>query len=95
MSRLTLPLAQVTITLRDADAGIEGEMMNRNIFAILDPANPLMTQALDAMKRYYEAQQAKLADEDVERMRLEAEVLFRTVNEFQQRMLGRRFDTLH
>ncbi|AVH38009.1 hypothetical protein AL532_17500 [Pseudomonas monteilii] len=69
--------------------------MNRNIFAILDPANPLMTQALDAMKRYYEAQQAKLADEDVERMRLEAEVLFRTVNEFQQRMLGRRFDTLH
>ncbi|BBH46675.1 hypothetical protein [Pseudomonas sp. KU43P] len=54
-----------------------------------------MTQALDAMKRYYEAQQAKLPDEDVERMRLEAEALFKAVNEFQQRMLGRRFDTLH
>ncbi|MFF7108891.1 hypothetical protein [Pseudomonas sichuanensis] len=49
----------------------------------------------DAMKRYYEAQQAKLPDEDVERMRLKAEALFRAVNEFQQRMLGRRFDTLH
>ncbi|MFG0533755.1 hypothetical protein ACF8FB_26070 [Pseudomonas sp. yb_2] len=42
--------------------------MNKNIFAILEPGNPLMTQALDAMKRYYEAQQAKLPDEDVERM---------------------------
>lgn len=69
--------------------------MNKNIFAILEPGNPLMTQALDAMKRYYEAQEAKLPGEDVERMRLEAEALFRAVNEFQQRMLGRRFDTLH
>lgn len=69
--------------------------MNKKIFAILDPANPLMTQPLDEMKRYYEAQQAKLPDEDVERMRLEAEALLRTVNEFQQRMLGSRFDTLH
>ncbi|MGY4526836.1 hypothetical protein [Pseudomonas sp. TE21394] len=54
-----------------------------------------MTQALDAMKRYYEAQQAKLPDDEIERIRLEAEALFRAVNEFQQRVLGRRSDTLH
>lgn len=69
--------------------------MKKDMFAILEPGNPLMTQALDAVKRYYEAQQAKLPDDEIERIRLEAEALFRAVNEFQQRMLGRRSDTLH
>lgn len=69
--------------------------MKKDMFAILEPGNPLMTQALDAIKRYYEAQQAKLPDDEIERIRLEAEALFRAVNEFQQRMLGRRSDTLH
>lgn len=69
--------------------------MKKDMFAILESGNPLMTQALDAMKRYYEAQQAKLPDDEIERIRLEAEALFRAVNEFQQRMLGRRSDTLH
>lgn len=49
------------------------------MFAIVEPGNPLMTQALDAMKRYYEAQQAKLPDDEIERIRLEAEALFRAV----------------
>ncbi|MBF8659480.1 hypothetical protein [Pseudomonas putida] len=69
--------------------------MKKDMFAILEPGNPLMTQALDAMKRYYEAQQAKLPDDEIEHIRLEAEALFRAVNEFQQRMLGRRSDTVH
>ena len=69
--------------------------MKKDMLAILEPGNPLMTQALDAMKRYYEAQQAKLPDDEIERIRLEAEALFRAVNEFQQRMLGRRSDTVH
>lgn len=56
--------------------------MKKDMFAILEPGNPLMTQALDAMKRYYEAQQAKLPDDEIERIRLEAEALFRAVNEF-------------
>lgn len=69
--------------------------MNKNMFSILEPGNPLMTQALDAMKRYYEAQAAKASEVELERLRLEAENLFQAVYEFQQRVLGRRDDTLH
>lgn len=69
--------------------------MKKDVFAILEPGSPLMTQALVALKRFYEAKQARLPDEEVERLQLEAEQLFQAVNEFQQRMLGRRTDTLH
>ncbi len=62
---------------------------------ILEPDNPLMTQALDALKRYHEMQAAGQSAEDVERLRLEAEGLFEAVSEFQFRMLGCRTDTLH
>ncbi|WP_170929265.1 hypothetical protein [Pseudomonas sp. B8(2017)] len=69
--------------------------MNKHIFSILEPGNPLMTQALDAMKRYYEAQAAKASEVELERLRLEAESLFQAVSEFQQRVMGRRDDTFH
>ncbi|ODB38140.1 hypothetical protein A9L43_20970 [Pseudomonas mosselii] len=69
--------------------------MNKHIFSILEPGNPLMTQALDAMKRYHEAQAAKASEVELERLRLEAESLFQAVSEFQQRVMGRRDDTLH
>ncbi|XBT46346.1 hypothetical protein ABNP32_12690 [Pseudomonas viridiflava] len=69
--------------------------MNKHIFSILEPGNPLMTQALDTMKRYYEAQAAKASEVELERLRLEAESLFQAVSEFQQRVMGRRDDTFH
>lgn len=69
--------------------------MHKHIFSILEPGNPVMTQALDAMKRYYEAQAAKASEVELERLRLEAESLFQAVSEFQQRVMGRRDDTLH
>lgn len=69
--------------------------MNKHIFSILEPGTPLMTQALDAMKRYHEAQAAKVSEVELERLRLEAESLFQAVSEFQQRVMGRRDDTLH
>ncbi|MFJ4259628.1 hypothetical protein ACIP01_22035 [Pseudomonas monteilii] len=69
--------------------------MKKDIFAILESGNPLMTQALEATNRYYEAQHAQLPANEVDRLRMEAEQLFQAVNEFQQRMLGRRSDTLH
>ncbi|WP_409279943.1 hypothetical protein [Pseudomonas sp. KCJK8751] len=50
--------------------------MNKHMFSILEPGNPLMTQALDAMRRYYEAQAAKASEVELERLRLEAESLF-------------------
>ncbi|PJI72017.1 hypothetical protein CSW00_20035 [Pseudomonas asiatica] len=60
-----------------------------------EPGNPLMTQALDAMKRYYEALAAKASAAEIESLRLEAESLFQAVSEFQQRVMGCRDDTLH
>jgi hypothetical protein len=46
-----------------------------------------MTRAVDALRRYHEAQAAQSADE-VERLRFEAEALFTVVNEYQRRALG-------
>lgn len=69
--------------------------MKKEVFAILEPDNPLMTQAIDALKRYHEAQAAGLPGVEVERLRLEAEGMFQAVSEFQFRMLGHRHDTLH
>lgn len=69
--------------------------MKKEVFAILEPDNPLMTQAINALKRYHEAQAAGQPVEEVERLRLEAEALFQAVSEFQFRMLGQRNDTLH
>ena len=76
---------------------MHGELrrVSKHMFSILEPGNPLMTQALDAMKRYYEVQAAKASEVELERLRLEAESLFQAVSEFQQRVMGRRDDTLH
>lgn len=69
--------------------------MIKHIFSILEPGKPLMTQALDAMKRYYEALAAKASAAEIESLRLEAESLFQAVSEFQQPVMGCRDDTLH
>ncbi|MHB2081324.1 hypothetical protein [Pseudomonas asiatica] len=44
--------------------------MNKHIFSIMEPGNPLMTQALDAMKRYYEALAAMASAAEIESLRL-------------------------
>lgn len=55
---------------------------------ILEPDNPLMSLAIGAMKRYHEAQAAKLADSEIKRLRLDAKSLFQAVSDFQQRVGG-------
>lgn len=69
--------------------------MKNGVFAILEPDDPLMTQAIDALRRYHETQATGQSVEEVERLRLEAEKLFQAVSEFQFRMLGHWHDTLH
>lgn len=49
---------------------------------------PLMQQAMDAMRRYHEARDSLTAAEEVERLRLEAESLMQAVSEYQQAVLG-------
>ncbi|MCD5981179.1 hypothetical protein [Pseudomonas sp. CDFA 610] len=62
--------------------------MKRTLEAMIMPGDPLMTQAIDAMKRYHQAQEAGLSEEEVESLRLEAKHLFATVGEYQLAALG-------
>lgn len=55
---------------------------------------PLMTRAVDALRRYHEAQGTLSADE-VERLRLEAEALFTAVNEHRRQAFGGAPPPLH
>jgi transcriptional antiterminator Rof (Rho-off) len=56
---------------------------------------PLMQQAMDAMRRYHEARDSLTAAEEVERLRLEAEALMQAVSEYQQAALGGPAATRH
>ena len=49
---------------------------------------PLMRQAVDALRRYHEARDLLAPSEEVERLRLEAESLFEAVQEYQFLVLG-------
>lgn len=62
--------------------------MNKDVFAILQPGEPLMTRALDALKRYHEAKESGLSAPEIEVLKLEAEALFQAVSEYQFRVLG-------
>ncbi|NVH63829.1 hypothetical protein HQ621_23215 [Pseudomonas simiae] len=62
--------------------------MKRTLEAMIMPGGPLMTQAIDAMKRYHQAQEVGLPEAEVERLRLEAEHVFATVGEYQLAALG-------
>lgn len=55
---------------------------------------PLMQQALQALRRYNEAK-GMMPAEEVERLRLEAESLMAAVQEYQQRVLGGPVRSLH
>lgn len=51
---------------------------------------PLMQQAMEAMRRYHEARDSLTDAEEVERLRLEAESLMQAVSEYQLSVLGGR-----
>ncbi|MEX5340576.1 hypothetical protein [Pseudomonas sp. I2] len=49
---------------------------------------PLMQQAIDALRRYHEAEDSGVASEEVERLRLLAESLYQAVTDYQLYALG-------
>ena len=55
---------------------------------------PLMERAVQALRRYHEAQETQPA-EKVEKLRLEAEALFVAVHEYQRQALGGPSPQLH
>jgi len=56
---------------------------------------PLMQQAMEAMRRYHEARDSLTDAEEVERLRLEAESLMQAVSEYQLSALGGPTATCH
>jgi hypothetical protein len=54
----------------------------------LYPDHPMYADAVEAMKRYHEAQVSGSTAEEIERLRQIAEFQFRAVNEYQLRALG-------
>lgn len=62
---------------------------------LVEAGEPLMQQALDAMRRYHEARDSVNSAEEVERLRLVAEALYQAVNEYQLHALGGEGVTRH
>lgn len=62
---------------------------------VVEAGEPLMQQALDAMRRYHEARDSLTSAEEVERLRLVAESLYQAVNEYQLHALGGEGATRH
>ncbi|WP_083279668.1 hypothetical protein [Pseudomonas sp. NBRC 111122] len=61
-------------------------MSEKTLF--LSPDHPMYTDAVTAMKRYYQAKAFGSSAEEVERLRQIAESQFRAVNEYQLRVRG-------
>ncbi|MCE1055910.1 hypothetical protein [Pseudomonas alloputida] len=55
---------------------------------ILYPDHPMYTDAVDAMRRYHEAQRAGRPADEVERLRLIAESQFQAVTDYQLKALS-------
>lgn len=55
---------------------------------VLYPNHPMYVNAVEAMKRYHEAQASGSSPEEIERLRQIAESQFRAVNEYQLKALG-------
>ncbi|MDD2048328.1 hypothetical protein [Pseudomonas putida] len=49
---------------------------------------PLMLQAMDAIRQYHEARDSLTPAEEVERLRLKAASLFEAIQEYQLRIFG-------
>ncbi|WP_280041326.1 hypothetical protein [Pseudomonas sp. Hg5Tf] len=67
----------------------------KNLEEAIAAGEPLMQQAMDALRRYHEARDSLTSAEEVERLRLEAESLFEAVQEYRFRVLGGPTHPLH
>jgi len=67
--------------------GVTTEEMTRKTPALY-PDHPMYADAVEAMKRYHEAQVSGRSAEEIERLRQIAESQFRAVSEYQLRALG-------
>lgn len=64
-------------------------MDKRTFIGLLEAGEPLIKQAIDAMRKYHEAEAAGLPAAEVERLRLLAESLFQAVSDYQLRVAAK------
>ncbi len=64
-------------------------MEKRTFIGMVEAGEPLIQQAVDAMREYHQAQDLGALAEEVERLRLLAESLFQVVSDYQLRVIAR------
>ncbi|WP_410952312.1 hypothetical protein [Pseudomonas sp. S1(2024)] len=74
-------------------------MDKRTFIGMVEAGEPLIQQAIDAMREYHKAQDRGAPPEEVERLRLLAESLFQVVSDYQLRVIatmrGKELPPLH
>lgn len=61
----------------------------RSFIGMVEAGEPLIQQAIDAMREYHQAQDRGAPPEEVERLRLLAESLFQVVSDYQLRVIAK------
>lgn len=64
-------------------------MDERTFIGMVEAGEPLIQQAIDAMREYHQAQDRGAPAEEVERLRLLAESLFQAVSDYQLRVIAK------
>lgn len=62
--------------------------MAKDLNSVLLPDHPMYLEAVEAMKRYHQAQAEGIRGAELERLRLLAEHQFQAVTDYQLRILG-------
>ncbi|MNP71029.1 hypothetical protein D3C76_1673520 [compost metagenome] len=70
-------------------------MDKRTFLGLIEAGEPLIQQAIDAMRVYHEAQARSAPPLEVERLRVLAESLFQAVADYQLMVLGHQTPTRH
>lgn len=63
-------------------------MMAKDLSSALPPDHPMYSDAIEAMKRYHQAQAEGITGAEIEGLRLLAEHQFQTLTDYQLRVLG-------
>lgn len=64
-------------------------MDKRTFIGLIEAGEPLIQQAIDAMREYHQAQDSGAPVEEIERLRLLAESLFQAVSDYQLRAVAK------
>lgn len=69
--------------------------MERDLKKMIMPDDPIMLDAVEAMRRFHEAVALHEPEAEIERLRVEAERQFQSINDYQLAALGHQPLTRH